>query len=113
MACRYGSSRHAVENCGPETQRSYGRRGRETARAQDCPVDAETRTLCPYCGVGCGLIARTEGGRLESVAGAPLYPVNHGRTCRKPLELRHAVHARDRATVPLLRERRDVRFREA
>jgi ferredoxin-nitrate reductase len=76
-------------------------------------VDAETRTLCPYCGVGCGLIARTEGGRLESVAGDPLYPVNHGRTCRKPLELRHAVHARDRATVPLLRERRDVRFREA
>ncbi|MGI8944915.1 MAG: molybdopterin-dependent oxidoreductase [Thermoleophilaceae bacterium] len=73
----------------------------------------ETRTLCPYCGVGCGLIARTEGGRLEQVEGDPLYPVNHGRTCRKPLELSHAVHARDRATVPLVRERRDVRFREA
>ncbi|MGI9081902.1 MAG: molybdopterin-dependent oxidoreductase, partial [Thermoleophilaceae bacterium] len=76
-------------------------------------MTAETRTLCPYCGVGCGLIARTGGGRLEAVEGDPLYPVNHGRTCRKPLELGHAVHASDRATVPLVRERRDVRFREA
>jgi ferredoxin-nitrate reductase len=39
--------------------------------------------------------------------------VNRGRTCRKPLELASAVHAPDRATVPLVRERRDVRFREA
>jgi ferredoxin-nitrate reductase len=70
-------------------------------------------TLCPYCGVGCGLIARAEGGRVTGVEGDPTYPVNHGRTCRKPLELASAVHAPDRATVPLLRERRDVRFREA
>ncbi|MBA3299382.1 MAG: molybdopterin-dependent oxidoreductase, partial [Thermoleophilaceae bacterium] len=76
-------------------------------------MSTETRTLCPYCGVGCGLIARTGGGRLEAVEGDPLYPVNHGRTCRKPLELSHAVHASDRTTVPLMRERRDVRFREA
>ena len=39
--------------------------------------------------------------------------MNRGRTCRKPLELASAVHAADRATVPLLRARRDVRFREA
>jgi ferredoxin-nitrate reductase len=70
----------------------------------------ETRTLCPYCGVGCGLLARTEDGRLTGVAGDPLYPVNRGRTCRKPLELPAAVHARDRATVPLLRAGRDRRF---
>ena len=82
-------------------------------RASRMAVVIETRTLCPYCGVGCGLIARTEDGRLEAVEGDRLYPVNHGRTCRKPLELGHAVHARDRATTPLVRERRDVRFREA
>src|SRR5918996_5619960 len=74
---------------------------------------AETRTLCPYCGVGCGLVATTRGGRLEAVAGDPLYPVNRGRTCRKPLELASAVHARDRATVPLLRAARDARFEPA
>src|SRR5919204_3446141 len=70
----------------------------------------ETRSLCPYCGVGCGLLVRTEGGRLREVAGDPIHPVNRGRTCRKPLELPAAVHAADRATVPLLRGRRDARF---
>jgi ferredoxin-nitrate reductase len=74
---------------------------------------AATRTLCPYCGVGCGLVARTDGGRLATVEGDPLYPVNRGRTCRKPLELPAAVHARDRATTPLLRSSREARFEPA
>src|SRR5207245_5189744 len=71
------------------------------------------RSQCPYCGVGCGLIGRTCGGRLHEVAGDPIHPVNHGRTCRKPLELAAAVHAPDRATTPLLRARRDARFEPA
>jgi ferredoxin-nitrate reductase len=73
----------------------------------------ETRTLCPYCGVGCGLLVETQRGRVRTVAGDPLYPVNHGRTCRKPLELASAVHAADRATAPLLRSDRDGRFEPA
>jgi ferredoxin-nitrate reductase len=76
-------------------------------------VPDQVRTLCPYCGVGCGLIARKRQGRLDAVEGDPIHPVNRGRTCRKPLELASAVHAADRATVPLMRERRDLRFREA
>ncbi|MGN6275179.1 MAG: molybdopterin-dependent oxidoreductase [Solirubrobacterales bacterium] len=70
-------------------------------------------TLCPYCGVGCGLVAKAREGRLVGVEGDPIHPVNRGKTCRKPLELASAVHAADRARTPLLRERRDVRFREA
>jgi ferredoxin-nitrate reductase len=70
-------------------------------------------TLCPYCGVGCGLVATAREGKLVGVEGDPIHPVNRGKTCRKPLELASAVHAADRATVPLLRERRDLRFREA
>jgi len=66
--------------------------------------------VCPYCGVGCGLLARTQGDRLVEVAGDPIYPVNRGRTCRKPLELPSAVHARDRARTPLLRSSRRERF---
>ncbi len=68
------------------------------------------RTLCPYCGTGCGLIVRAEGGRLSAVEGDPIHPVSHGRTCRKPLELAAAVHAPDRATAPLWREDREARF---
>jgi hypothetical protein len=79
-----------------------------------CRQPTETRSLCPYCGVGCGLLVETARGRLRGVAGDPLYPVNHGRTCRKPLELASAVHAADRATVtPLMRADQDSRFEPA
>src|SRR5919108_5682235 len=71
---------------------------------------AATRTLCPYCGVGCGLVAQVREGRLEAVEGDSVYPVNRGRTCRKPLELPAAVHSRDRALQPLMRAERDCRF---
>ncbi|HWC26781.1 MAG TPA: molybdopterin-dependent oxidoreductase, partial [Solirubrobacteraceae bacterium] len=67
-------------------------------------------TLCPYCGVGCGLIAGASDGRLTTVEGDPPHPVNRGRTCPKPLELPSSVHARDRALTPLLRGSRDERF---
>jgi ferredoxin-nitrate reductase len=73
-------------------------------------VAEETRSLCPYCGVGCGLLVRTDGGRLREVAGDPIHPVNRGRTCRKPLELPSAVHAPDRAVAPLMRSDRHRRF---
>lgn len=69
-----------------------------------------TPTQCPYCGVGCGLLADTEDGRLVAVRGDRHHPANRGRTCRKPLGLPFAVDAPDRATVPLLRETRDARF---
>jgi len=71
----------------------------------------QTKTGCPYCGVGCGLVVKSARGRLTAIEGDPDYPVNSGRTCRKPLELASAVHSPDRATAPLLRERRDTRFR--
>jgi ferredoxin-nitrate reductase len=59
------------------------------------------------------LVTRVRDGKLREVAGDPIYPVNRGRTCRKPLELPAAVHAADRATTPLLRDRRDARFEPA
>lgn len=42
-----------------------------------------TRTTCPYCGVGCGVLAtRHADGRLE-VRGDPDHPANRGRLCSK------------------------------
>ena len=70
-----------------------------------------TPTQCPYCGVGCGLLADVDDdGRLKAVRGDPRHPANRGRTCRKPLGLPFAVAAPDRATVPLYRAERDARF---
>ncbi|MDQ3768779.1 MAG: nitrate reductase, partial [Actinomycetota bacterium] len=70
-----------------------------------------TRTTCPYCGVGCGLVAGVQEGRLTVVEGDALHPVNRGATCQKPLALPEAVHAPDRATVPLVRDHQDERWR--
>jgi ferredoxin-nitrate reductase len=55
-------------------------------------------------------VASVDGGRVVSVAGDPLHPVNRGATCRKPLRLPDAVHAEDRATVPLMRAGADARW---
>jgi ferredoxin-nitrate reductase len=71
------------------------------------------RTTCPYCGVGCGLVANVRDGRLASVEGDRLHRVNRGATCRKPLHLPDAVHAPDRAVTPLLREDPRERWRPA
>ncbi|MBK1660086.1 nitrate reductase [Paracraurococcus ruber] len=37
------------------------------------------RTTCPYCGVGCGVLATPEG----AVRGDPAHPANQGRLCSK------------------------------
>ncbi|MBS7699976.1 MULTISPECIES: nitrate reductase [unclassified Chelatococcus] len=43
----------------------------------------ETRTTCPYCGVGCGVLARVAGNREVSVRGDPDHPANFGKLCSK------------------------------
>ena len=37
------------------------------------------RTTCPYCGVGCGVLATPSDGRRGQVAGDPEHPANLGR----------------------------------
>ena len=39
----------------------------------------ETRTTCPYCGVGCGVLVDAKG----AVRGDPDHPANAGRLCSK------------------------------
>jgi assimilatory nitrate reductase catalytic subunit len=43
----------------------------------------ETRSTCPYCGVGCGVIIETEGDAITNVRGDPDHPANFGRLCTK------------------------------
>src|SRR5215218_11309934 len=82
---------------------------RETSSG--CGLPSETRTTCPYCGVGCGLVASVEEGRLVAVRGDGEHPVNRGATCRKPTRLPEAVHAPDRALHPMWRASLDERWR--
>ena len=43
----------------------------------------ETRSTCPYCGVGCGVVIESDGAQITGVRGDPDHPANFGRLCTK------------------------------
>jgi assimilatory nitrate reductase catalytic subunit len=43
----------------------------------------DTRSTCPYCGVGCGVIIESTGDSITGVRGDPDHPANFGRLCTK------------------------------
>jgi len=42
-----------------------------------------TRSICPYCGVGCGQLVYHKNGKLISIEGDPQSPISRGRLCPK------------------------------
>ena len=46
-------------------------------------IEAAVRTTCPYCGVGCGLIAQPDGRGGAAIAGDPAHPANFGASARR------------------------------
>lgn len=63
---------------------------------------SETRTTCPYCGVGCGVIAKVEDDGRVSVKGDPDHPANFGRLCSKGSALAETLDMSGRALVPMI-----------
>jgi len=53
----------------------------------------ETRSTCPYCGVGCGVIIESRGTQITGVRGDPDHPANFGRLCSKGSTLHHTASA--------------------
>ena len=68
------------------------------------------RSVCPYCGVGCGVILKTGKGRVLSVKGDPDHPANRGKLCTKGITLHKTIHTPDRLTQPLMRKTRTDSF---
>lgn len=65
------------------------------------------RTTCPYCGVGCGVLAtRHEDGRVE-IEGDPDHPANFGRLCSKGSALAETLSLEGRQLSPMV-DGRDV-----
>ena len=71
----------------------------------------DVKTTCCYCGVGCGVIATTDGAEVLAVRGDPAHPANFGRLCSKGSALhlsnKALVQQQVRALVPELRHVRD------
>ncbi len=59
-----------------------------------------TKTTCPYCGVGCGVLAEVACSGEVSVRGDPEHPANFGRLCSKGSALAETIGLEDRLLVP-------------
>ena len=71
----------------------------------------ETRSTCPYCGVGCGVVIESQGEQITGVRGDPDHPANFGRLCSKgstlALTATAAVTRQTRLLQPLRRAQRN------
>ena len=71
------------------------------APAQHPPA---VRTTCPYCGVGCGVLAKPDGRGGAMIAGDPEHPANFGRLCSKGSALGETLGLGTRLLHPMLRD---------
>jgi formate dehydrogenase major subunit len=46
-------------------------------------ADHVTKSICPYCAVGCGQLVYTKDGEVTQVEGDPDSPISRGRLCPK------------------------------
>jgi len=53
------------------------------AKALKTKWGVESTTICPYCGVGCGIIVTAYKGRVSNTEGDPDHPINLGSLCSK------------------------------
>src|SRR5260370_42391921 len=64
---------------------------------------ASVRTACPYCGVGCGVLATPDGRGGVSIAGDPAHPANFGALCSKGAALGETLGLDGRLLHPMMR----------
>lgn len=58
------------------------------------------RTTCPYCGVGCGVLATPQPDGSVTIAGDPEHPANFGRLCSKGSALGETLSLEGRLLYP-------------
>ena len=63
-------------------------------------MGAPIRTTCPYCGVGCGVLARPHPDGAVEIKGDPAHPANFGRLCSKGSALGETLSLDDRLLFP-------------
>jgi formate dehydrogenase major subunit len=70
----------------------------------------ETRSICPYCAVSCGVIIHTLGDKSKNVRpavvhveGDPDHPISRGSLCPKGSALKGDIVNTDRLTTPKVR----------
>lgn len=83
---------------------------RAEMRALKVSRTTETRSICPYCAVSCGVIIHTLGDRSKNavasvvhVEGDPDSPISRGSLCPKGITLKDDITHPNRLTTPKVR----------
>ncbi|NIF29584.1 molybdopterin-dependent oxidoreductase [Pantoea sp. Tr-811] len=66
----------------------------------------EVRSVCPYCGVGCGIVMSIQDGKVAKISGDKQHPSNFGRLCTKGLTAHVPLTAPGRMEHAYLRQQR-------
>ncbi len=78
----------------------------ETALGAVAEAEADwqwDKSVCRFCGTGCGIMVATKDGRIVATKGDPDAPVNRGLNCIKGYFNGKILYGQDRITQPLLR----------
>jgi len=83
---------------------------RAEMRALKVSRTTETRSICPYCAVSCGVIIHTLGDRSKNavssvvhIEGDPDSPISRGSLCPKGITLKDDITHKNRLTSPKVR----------
>ncbi|MDE2421698.1 MAG: sulfite reductase subunit alpha [Gammaproteobacteria bacterium] len=66
------------------------------------------KSVCPYCGVGCGIILHVEDGQVVKVSGDKDHPTNFGRLCTKGSSSHLALRKSGRLENAFIRSNRNL-----
>ncbi|HDS0920923.1 TPA: bifunctional nitrate reductase/sulfite reductase flavoprotein subunit alpha [Pseudomonas putida] len=69
-------------------------------------ANSEVRSVCPYCGVGCGIVMSVADGKVVKVSGDKQHPSNFGRLCTKGLTAHVPLTAAGRLEDAYVRQQR-------
>ena len=67
-----------------------------------------TKSTCPYCGVGCGVVIESKSNQIINVKGDADHPANFGRLCTKGSTLHLSAKLDNRALYPEMRLSREA-----
>ncbi|WP_060509090.1 bifunctional nitrate reductase/sulfite reductase flavoprotein subunit alpha [Pseudomonas sp. NBRC 111124] len=67
---------------------------------------SEVRSVCPYCGVGCGIVMNIQDGKVSKISGDKQHPSNFGRLCTKGLTAHLPLTATGRMEHAYVRQQR-------
>ena len=75
-----------------------------TAAPSAAKPDRWVKSVCRFCGTGCGVQLRVQDGRLTALRGDTEHPTTKGLVCAKALFLPKVVHSPNRLKYPMVRK---------